>query len=135
MISRVSVGVSLGIPSIATSEPRTRNIGGEPAVMCRSEDLCATTWGRISEKSKFMATRCIGIRSVGLKPSPQEARFRAARGDPRSARAGDAERRGAAYARSARAGDAGDLGDRRQPAADLLEAVLAEPHHALGHRG
>src|SRR5919107_752482 len=32
---------------------------------------------------------------------------------------------------SARAGDASDLGDRRETAADLLEPVLAQPHHAL----
>src|SRR4051812_9474670 len=34
-----------------------------------------------------------------------------------------------------RTGDAGDLGDRRQAAPDLLEAVLAQPHHALVDRG
>src|SRR5215208_1731242 len=30
--------------------------------------------------------------------------------------------------------DAGDLGDRGQAAANLLEPVLAQPHHALVHR-
>src|SRR3712207_635743 len=36
--------------------------------------------------------------------------------------------------RSARAGDARDLGDRRDAAPDLLEAVLAQAHHALADR-
>ena len=33
MISRVSVGVSFGIPSRGTSEPFLRIMGGAPAVM------------------------------------------------------------------------------------------------------
>src|SRR5215218_4302546 len=32
-------------------------------------------------------------------------------------------------------GDAGDLGDGGEAAADLLQAVLAEAHHALVHGG
>src|SRR5919106_1303425 len=75
MNSRVSVGVSAGTPSIGTSEPRIRSIGGEPAVTWRSD---AHT--------------------------------------------------------SARAGDARDLGDRGEAAADLLEPVLAQAHHALVDR-
>jgi hypothetical protein len=53
-ISRVSVAVSRCMPSTGASEPRTRSIGGAPAVMWRSEAFWATTWRRISEKSKFM---------------------------------------------------------------------------------
>src|SRR3954451_25370796 len=34
----------------------------------------------------------------------------------------------------ARARDARDLGDRRDAAAHLLQAVLAQAHHALAHR-
>jgi hypothetical protein len=37
-------------------------------VMCRSEAFCATTWRRMSEKSKFMAVGCIGRRRAALKP-------------------------------------------------------------------
>jgi hypothetical protein len=50
----VSVAVSLAVPSTGTSEPRTRSIGGAPAVMCKSEAFLATTSRRISEKSRFM---------------------------------------------------------------------------------
>ena len=60
MISRVSVGVRFGSPSIGTSEPRLRSIGGAPAVMWRSDAFCLTTSMRISEKSKFMGRLCIG---------------------------------------------------------------------------
>ena len=49
MNSRVSVGVSDGTPSIGISEPRTRSIGGDPAVMCRSDALFLTTARRSSE--------------------------------------------------------------------------------------
>src|ERR1700754_3915477 len=107
MISRVSVGVRFGMPSRGTSEPRTRMVGGAPEVMWRSEALCSTTLSRMSAKSKFM---------------------------PRDASALRARRLSRGYA-LARAGDACDLGDRRQPAADLLEAVLAQAHHALVHGG
>src|SRR3954471_8470760 len=88
------------MPSSGTSEPRTRIVGGAPAVMWRSEALCSTTLSRMSAKSKFMPPRS----SAGVPP---------------------------ACSRLARAGGAGDLGDRGQAAADLLEAVLAQAHHAL----
>src|ERR1700709_666180 len=107
MISRVSVGVRFGWPSSGTSEPRTRTVGGAPEVMWRSEALCSTTLSRMSAKSKFMP------------PHSSASRPRCLSG----------------VGALARAGDAGDLGDRRQPAADLLEAVLAQTHHALVHRG
>ena len=54
MISRVSVGVRFWSPSIGTSWPRLRSIGGEPEVRWRSDAFCLTTSMRISEKSKFM---------------------------------------------------------------------------------
>src|SRR6478672_1485457 len=98
MISRVSVGVRLGCPSIGTSEPRTRMVGGAPEVMWRSEALCSTTLSRMSAKSKFMPS----LSSAGT-----------GRGCSRSlALLG--------------AGDAGDLGDRRQAAPDLLQPVLTQ---------
>src|SRR5690348_4056666 len=105
MISRVSVGVRLGMPSRGTSEPRTRMVGGAPEVMWRSEALCSTTLSRMSAKSKFMP--------------PQASAHRMPRLSRAFALAG--------------AGDARDLGDRRQAAADLLEPVLAQTHHALVH--
>src|SRR3954447_7686433 len=107
MISRVSVGVRFGIPSRGTSEPRTRMVGGAPEVMWRSEALCSTTLSRMSAKSKFMP------------PGASASRWSPLSG----------------AAALAGAGDACDLGDRRQPATDLLEAVLAQAHHALVHRG
>src|SRR3954452_1955712 len=107
MISRVSVGVRFGIPSRGTSEPRTRMVGGAPEVMWRSEALCSTTLSKMSAKSKFMPP--------GASASRQRALSRA------QALAG--------------AGDACDLGDPGQPAADLLQAVLAQAHHALVHGG
>src|SRR3954451_16530969 len=103
MISRVSGGVRLGSPSIGTSEPRTRTVGGAPEVMWRAEALCSTTLSRMSAKSKFM---------------PPDASASGRRG-----LSGGWALPGA--------GDAGDLGDRRQAAADLLQAVLAQAHHAL----
>ncbi len=54
MISRVSVGVRFWRPSIGTSSPRLRSIGGEPEVRWRSDAFCLTTSMRMSEKSKFM---------------------------------------------------------------------------------
>src|SRR4051794_35110993 len=107
MISRVSVGVRFGIPSRGTSEPRTRMVGGAPEVMWRSEALCSTTLSKMSAKSKFM-------------PPLASARR---------------PRRLSGVGALAGAGDAGDLGDRGQAAADLLEAVLAQAHHALVHGG
>src|SRR3954462_14995628 len=95
------------MPSRGTSEPRTRMVGGAPEVMWRSEALCSTTLSRMSAKSKFM-------------PPGASASWR----PPLSG--------GQALAG---AGDARDLGDRREAAADLLEAVLAQAHHALVHGG
>src|SRR4051794_13649657 len=97
----------LGWPSSGTSEPRTRIVGGAPDVMWRSDALCSTTLSRMSAKSKFM-------------PSPTSAV-----GPTFCSRA----------KALARAGDAGDLRDRRQAAADLLQAVLAQAHHAFVHGG
>src|SRR5215218_7171880 len=105
-ISRVSVAVSLGVSSTATSEPRTRSIGGAPAVMWRSDAFLLTTSRRISEKSMFMPIDVSALR--GRTCSPVWA--------------------------LARARDAGDLGDRGEAAADLLQPVLAQPHHALVDR-
>src|SRR4051812_31873581 len=105
MISRVSVGVRFGIPSSGTSEPRTRMVGGAPEVMWRSEALCSTTLSRMSAKSKFMPPGASASRGRGLSRAQALAR----------------------------AGDARDLGDRRQPATHLLQAVLAQAHHALVH--
>src|SRR4051794_39098873 len=107
MISRVSVGVRFGIPSRGTSEPRTRMVGGAPEVMWRSEALCSTTLSRMSAKSKFMPPGASASRWPPLS---------GCQALPCS-------------------GDACDLGDRRQPAADLLEAVLAQAHHALVYGG
>src|SRR3954468_8335733 len=107
MISRVSVGVRFGIPSRGTSEPRTRMVGGAPEVMWRSEALCSTTLSRMSAKSKFMPPGASASRWSLL------SRAWALPGS----------------------GDARDLGDRRQPAADLLQPVLAQAHHALVHGG
>src|SRR3954464_15871908 len=107
MISRVSVGVRFGIPSSGTREPRTRSVGGAPEVMWRSEALCSTTLSKMSAKSKFMPTEASALRP----------------------------RRLSGVGALAGAGDASDLGDRRQAAADLLQAVLAQAHHALVHRG
>ena len=47
MISRVSVGVRFWSPSIGTSAPRLRSIGGEPEVRWRSDAFCLTTSMRI----------------------------------------------------------------------------------------
>src|SRR5688572_6127115 len=102
MISRVSVGVSFGWPSIGTRPPRTRSIGGAPAVIWRSDALFLTTARRISAKSR-LTSLYIGSERRHLKGL-------------------------------ARAGDASDLGDRGEPAAHLLEPVLAQPHHALVDR-
>src|SRR4051794_29649858 len=107
MISRVSVGVRFGIPWSGTSEPRTRIVGGAPEVMWRSEALCSTTLSRMSAKSKFMPPGASASRWSLL------SRAWALPGS----------------------GDARDLGDRRQPAADLLQPVLAQAHHALVHGG
>src|ERR1700743_1386790 len=93
--------------SRGTSEPRTRMVGGAPEVMWRSEALCSTTLSRMSAKSKFMPS----LVSAGT--------------------AGACSGVGAL----AGSGHAGDLGDRRQAAADLLQPVLAQAHHALVHRG
>src|SRR3954466_10435524 len=95
------------MPSSGTSEPRTRMVGGAPEVMWRSEALCSTTLSRMSAKSKFMPPGASASRRRGLS-------------------------RGWALPG---AGDARDLGDRRQPTADLLQAVLAQAHHALVYRG
>src|ERR1700754_5303897 len=94
------------MPSRGTSEPRTRIVGGAPDVMWRSEALCSTTLSRMSAKSKFM-------------PPHSSA-------SPPRCLSGVGALPGA--------GDASDLGDRGEPAADLLEPVLAQPHHALVHR-
>src|SRR3954454_6923677 len=91
------------MPSSGTSEPRTRTVGGAPEVMWRSEALCSTTLSRMSAKSKFM-------------PPGSSA------GGPHVC---------SGVSALPRAGDAGDLGDRGQAAADLLEPVLAQAHHAL----
>src|SRR4051794_33583014 len=107
MISRVSVGVRFGMPSSGTREPRTRIVGGAPEVMWRSEALCSTTLSRMSAKSKFM---------------------------PPGASASGGPRLSGGWPLPC-AGDARDLGDRRQPAADLLQPVLAQAHHALVHGG
>src|SRR4051794_10067648 len=95
------------MPSSGTREPRTRIVGGAPDVMWRSEALCSTTLSKMSAKSKFMPTEASALRGPVLSGC--------------QALAG--------------AGDACDLGDRRQAAADLLEAVLAQAHHALVHGG
>src|SRR3954462_7030072 len=91
------------MPSSGTSEPRTRTVGGAPEVMWRSEALCSTTLSRMSAKSKFM-------------PPGSSA------GGPHVC---------SGVSALPRAGDAGDLSDRGQAAADLLEPVLAQAHHAL----
>ncbi len=65
MISRVSVGVSFGIPSSGTSAPFWRIMGGVPAVRWRSEAFCFTTSMRMSEKSKFIDLY-IGTRTAVL---------------------------------------------------------------------
>src|SRR4051812_15559798 len=75
--------------------------------MWRSEALCSTTLSRMSAKSKFMPPGASASRWSLL------SRAWALPGS----------------------GDARDLGDRRQPAADLLQAVLAQAHHALVHGG
>src|SRR3954454_25168275 len=105
MISRVSVGVRFGMPSRGTSEPRTRMVGGAPEVMWTSEALCSTTLSKMSAKSKFMPPQASASRLPRLSGAPAPVG-----GLPRLP--------GARYA--------GDLGDRRQPAADLLEAILAQ---------
>src|SRR3954451_9693303 len=114
---------------MGTSWPRLRSIGGEPEVRWRSDAFCLTTSIRMSEKSKFMGDRCIGRARGDLKGGSPATEDAAAA--PASTGCGDA-RRGCALARAC---DAGDLGDRGQAAADLLEAVLAEAHHALVHGG
>src|SRR6478609_3590676 len=95
------------MPSRGTSEPRTRMVGGAPEVMWRSEALCSTTLSKMSAKSKFMPPHA---------SAPWGCRLNG-------------------VGALARAGDAGDLGDRRQAAADLLQPVLTQPHHALVHGG
>src|SRR6476660_1218141 len=96
-----------GRPSRGTREPRTRIVGGAPEVMWRSEALCSTTLSKMSAKSKFMPppTSAVGTRFCSRAKA------------------------------LACAGDACDLGDRRQAAANLLEPVLAQAHHALVHGG
>src|SRR5919197_190675 len=106
MISRVSVGVMFGYPSSGTRDPRTRTVGGAPEVMWRSEALCSTTLSRMSAKSKFMPPHSSAARPRCLSGAQALARAR----------------------------DAGDLGDRGQAAADLLQPVLAQPHHSLVDR-
>src|SRR4051812_16014008 len=110
------------MPSRGTSEPRTRMVGGAPEVMWRSEALCSTTLSRMSAKSKFMPPQASACRV------PRLSGVRAPVG-----RMTGVGRRGCPALSGAR--DSGDLGDRRQPAADLLQAVLAQTHHALVHRG
>src|SRR5690348_10401338 len=107
------------MPSSGTSEPRTRMVGGAPEVRWRSDALFSTTLSRMSAKSKFMPPhssasppRCLsGVRALRK---------------PTGARLAGGERAGASAGRPplARARDAGDLGDRRQAAADLFEPVL-----------
>src|SRR4051794_38192497 len=82
--------------------------------MWRSDALCSTTLSRMSAKWKFMP------------PHSSASRPRCLSGAQALENA-----RGPALARAC---DARDLGDRREPAADLLEPVLAQPHHALVHR-
>src|ERR1044072_8097895 len=95
------------MPSRGTSEPRTRMVGGAPEVMWRSEALCSTTLSKMSAKSKFMPPDASAPWWPGLS----------------------------GVVALPGAGDACDLGDRGQAAADLLEAVLAQAHHALVHGG
>src|SRR4051812_42976967 len=110
------------MPSRGTSEPRTRMVGGAPEVMWRSEALCSTTLSRMSAKSKFMPTKASALRLCRLSGV-------CALGRP--------DDRGGAEGlpRLPCPGDSGDLGDRREPAADLLQPVLAQAHHALVHGG
>src|SRR4051794_36509072 len=123
MISRVSVGVRFGIPSRGTSEPRTRMVGGAPEVMWRSEALCSTTLSKMSAKSKFMPPGASALRGCRLSG----VRALVGRSDDRGGAEG--------LPRLPCSRDARDLGDRRQPATDLLQAVLAQAHHALVHGG
>src|SRR4051794_8891285 len=95
------------MPSRGTSEPRTRMVGGAPEVMWRSEALCSTTLSKMSAKSKFMPLQASALRGCRLS----------------GVRA------------LARAGDSCDLSDRGEAAADLLQPVLAQAHHALVHGG
>src|SRR5688500_4002771 len=141
MISRVSVGVSLGIPSSGTSEPRWRIIGGTPAVRCRSDALRLTTWMRMSEKSNSISDPSSASAAESYRGQDPRFRLPGERAPPSPLAFGDGTRparraRSSVAARlrrrySARAGDASDLGDGGQAAADLLQAVLAEAHHAL----
>src|SRR3954469_1527354 len=103
------------MPSSGTSEPRTRMVGGAPEVMWRSEALCSTTLSRMSAKSKFMPPGASALRGWRLSGV-------AALGEPTGAHppGGERVRASAGRAPLAGAGDARDLGDRRQPAADLL---------------
>src|SRR4051794_20421148 len=110
------------MPSSGTSEPRTRMVGGAPDVMWRSEALCSTTLSRMSAKSKFMPPKASALR---------QWRFSGVRAPVgRMTGVGPWGCPGLSCA-----GDAGDLGDRRQAAADLLQPVLAQTHHALVHSG
>src|ERR671931_1665783 len=93
---------------MAARWPRTRTIGGAPAVMCRSDARRGTTSISRSAKSKFIAC-AIGRGTPDLEPPRTES----------SGRLG------------ARRGDARDLGDRGAALADLLQAVGAQPAHAL----
>src|SRR5690348_15966203 len=95
------------MPSRGTSEPRTRIVGGAPEVMWRSEALCSTTLSRMSAKSKFMPppTSAVGVTFCSRAQALAGAR------------------------------DAGDFRDGGQTAANLLQPVLAQAHHALLHGG
>src|SRR4051794_8096524 len=103
------------MPSRGTSEPRTRMVGGAPEVMWRSEALCSTTLSKMYAKSKFMPPtasapdrcRLSGVYALGNRTGARPP-------------GGDRARASARRAPLASACDAGDLGDRRQPAADLL---------------
>src|SRR4051812_42250703 len=104
MISRVSAGISLGYSSSATRRPRTRIIGGEPAVRCRSDARRSSTSSSRSAKSNLTVV------PIGAWCGFLDSRDRAATRDARN------------------------LGDRRTALLDLLEAVLAQPAHAVAHR-
>src|SRR3954464_1287769 len=100
------------MPSRGTREPRTRIVGGAPDVMWRSEALCSTTLSKMSAKSKFMPPGASALRRRRLSGC-----WALGRSDDRGGAEG--------LPRLPCSGDACDLGDRRQTAADLLEAVLA----------
>src|SRR5829696_6932202 len=93
---------------------------------------------RMSEKSKFIDLY-IGTALVSLKPGldPSYEGFACQAIAACRSVAPPARQYGRAGLRrrySARAGDTSDLGDARETAADLLEPVLAQPHHALVDR-